>query len=114
MDRLAAIVIDDLYLWVVDNEASALLFHFSVGDHLLSSGDDLRHERHVEPSASDFPGSEYPAGAVHDDGLVEACFAVALGACINHTPVQADRFAGRKGGESVELASIFVTFREMV
>ncbi len=94
VDRFLAIVGNDLDLRVVDDEASALLLHFSISDHLLPGGDDLGHERHVEPAAGDFPGAEYPAGAIHDDGLVETGFSEALGARVDDAAVEADGFSG--------------------
>ena len=114
VDRFLAVVGNDLDLRVVDDEPPALFLHFPVGDDLLAGGDDFRHERHVEPAAGDFPGTEDPAGAVHDDGLVEARFAEALGARVNHNAMEADGFAGGQGGEGVELAAVFVAFREML
>ena len=95
VDRFFFVVGYDLDFWVVDDEAARLFFYFPVGDHLLPRGDDLGHERHVEPAAGDFPGAENAAGAIHDDGFVEPRFSEAFGCCVDDSAVQADRFSGR-------------------
>ena len=72
------------YLGMVNNQAARLFFDFPVGDDLMSSCYDLRHERHIEPAAGDLPRAEDAAGSIHDDSFVETCFSEAFRPGINH------------------------------
>ncbi len=80
VDGLGGVVflVDDFDFRVIDDEAAGLFLHFAVGDDLLAGGDDFGDEGHVEPAEGDFAGAEDAAGAVHDDGLVEAGFSEAF------------------------------------
>ena len=57
MDRFGSciVIVDDFDFWVIDDQTSALLFDFSVSNHLLARGDQFRHEWDVEPTARNFP-----------------------------------------------------------